>query len=1040
VDPTARREHRAAASKIRRIRDWRLGTYFLLLVGLFVAAATSAALYVHVQTERDSRRAAEADARFAADVAAGELGDQIRVLETTVAQLAGNPQIGQAFGGRDACPLTFAGSGGRDRSRLDVVRADGAVVCSSRARTGAGALRYTGTDWAQQALTRPVLVAPTADPATGAQIALSAAPIPEGRGFVAGFLDLEAVGPELAAMYGGVDPIELLITSSDGETVLSRSIDPGRWAGASIADSSFVRAEGSTERQDLDGTTRLYAESAVEGVGWRLFAGTDKDAALATGGRLERRQLAIISAGLAAFLLAAWLLHRNLVVPIGRLSEGVRSTRASGEPLSVPAHGPAQLRALGDDVSGLVSAVSRELLDRRRAEAGARALLEAALDAVVAIDEHGRIQEFNPAAEAMFGYRRADVLSRQIAEVLIPASLRDVHHRGIARFLETGEGDVIGKRTELSAVRADGTEIPVEVSITEVPQGAPAKFTWFIRDLSEQKQSASELRAYAEQLRGLIESAPDGILMIDGDGRIELVNRQAEAMFGYAAEELIGQKVELLVPESPRTRHEQHRGGYGAHPRLRPMGADLDLRARRKDGSEFPVEIRLAPIASNGDRHVLSLISDVTEVRRKEVQLRTYAERLTTLSEIQHAILTAKSAEEIATAAVSRLRAGLGVARATVTLLEPGTEEYVVFAFDSDQEPAVDLRGIRGPASLLGDLDALRRGEIHVTESLASIQDPPPNVDMLLEAGLQSAVSIPLVVDGELLGTINLLERQVNPDFPGELIEIAREIADELALALSQGRLRDQLSRYAEELEERVVERTAELEAANDELESFSYSVSHDLRAPLRAIHGFSQILEDEHGDALPEEGRRYLKLVSENAQNLGKLIDGLLDFSRLGRQALSLQPVDLGRLVREVVHELTPERDGRSIGLEIETLPTIDCDRLLMRQVFTNLLSNALKFTRDRETARIEVGAFDEDGQYVVFVRDNGVGFDMRHASKLFGVFQRLHRAEEFEGTGLGLALVGRIVHQHGGRIWAEGQPGEGACFYFTVDAKEPM
>jgi light-regulated signal transduction histidine kinase (bacteriophytochrome) len=351
-----------------------------------------------------------------------------------------------------------------------------------------------------------------------------------------------------------------------------------------------------------------------------------------------------------------------------------------------------------------------------------------------------------------------------------------------------------------------------------------------------------------------------------------------------------------------------------------------------------------------------------------------------------------------------------------------------------------DHLGFRGPARLLGNRSSLLRGEIHVTEDLRAIPDPTSRVQGLIAEGIRSAASIPLVAEGELLGTINLFRRSPDSDFSHDLLETAREVADELALALSQGRLRDRLARHAEELEERVVERTAELEAANRELEAFSYSVSHDLRAPLRAIDGFSRILEDEHGAALPEDGRRYLRLVSENAQNLGKLIDGLLDFSRLGRQALSRQPVDLGALVQDVLADLAPEREGRSTDVTVQPLPTVSCDRLLVKQVFANLLSNALKFTRDRETAHIVVGSFEEHGEQVVFVRDNGVGFDMRHANKLFGVFQRLHRAEEYEGTGLGLALVGRIVVQHGGRIWAEGAPGEGACFSFTLEAQEPM
>jgi PAS domain S-box-containing protein len=1030
------KEHSPGATGLR-LRGWRLGSYFLLLVGLFVAAAAAATIFVHVQTERDDRRAAEDDARFAADTAARQLGDQVRLIQATVAQLASNPGVTRSFTEAEECSLTFGGLGGQDGSHLDIVRANGTVTCSSRAKNGDEPVRYAGADWARSALAGPTFLAPAVDPGTGAHVAIVTAPIPGAAGFVAAFVDLAAIGPALGALYGGANEREFLVVGGDGRTVVARSIDPGRWVGTSIQGTPFEDDKG-TERRDLDGTSRLYAESSIEGLGWTLLVGEDKEAALAAGDRLERRQLAVILAGLGAVLLAAWLLYRYLVVPMGRLSDSVRAMKATGMPVATEISGPAELRGLGEDVGELVTAVNRELVERQRAEAEGRAVLDAALDAVVMIDERGRILEFNRAAEAMFGHERADLLGSQMAEVLVPPSLRAEHYRGLEHYLETGEGKVIGRRVELTALRANGNEFPVELAISRVPGDGPAVFTGFIRDLTEQKRSERELSAYAEQLRGLIESAPDGILMVDAEGRIELVNRQAEVMFGYSAEELLGHTVELLVPEPLRGRHVQHRSGFLAHPRLRPMGAELDLRARRKDGTEFPVEIRLAPVSANGETHVLSLISDVTNLRESEEKLRIYSERLTTLSEIQHAILTARSVDEIAGAAVTRLREALGVARTTVTLIDPEADEYVIFAFDSDEDVGRDVRGLRGPARLLGDRESLLRGEIHLTD-LADIADPP-SVRALQAAGLRYAASIPLVADGELLGTINLFRREPQTQFPLDLLEIAREVADELALALNQGRLRERLARHAEELEERVAARTAQLEAANSELEAFSYSVSHDLRAPLRAIDGFSRILEEEHGRALPDEGLRYLRLVSENAQNLGRLIDGLLDFSRLGRQAISRQPVDLERLAREVISDLTPEREARSVDITVESLPTVVCDRLLMKQVFTNLLSNALKFTRETETARIEIGSRVENGEQIVFVRDNGVGFDMRHANKLFGVFQRLHRAEEYEGTGLGLALVSRIVVQHGGRIWAEGEPGEGACFYFTLHAKEPM
>ena len=224
------------------------------------------------------------------------------------------------------------------------------------------------------------------------------------------------------------------------------------------------------------------------------------------------------------------------------------------------------------------------------------------------------------------------------------------------------------------------------------------------------------------------------------------------------------------------------------------------------------------------------------------------------------------------------------------------------------------------------------------------------------------------------------------------------------------------------------------LEAANMELESFSYSISHDLRAPLRAINGFSRILEDEIENGEPENRQRYLALIRENAQQMGVLIDDLLSFSRLGRQAINLAAVSTRELVSQVLYTLDPELQGRNVVLSIADLPDCVCDAALVKQVWMNLLSNAVKFTRQREDARIEIDFELREGELVYIVRDNGTGFDMKYADKLFGVFQRLHRAEEFEGTGVGLAIVHRIVTRHGGRVWAESVPGEGSTFYFSL------
>jgi PAS domain S-box-containing protein len=249
------------------------------------------------------------------------------------------------------------------------------------------------------------------------------------------------------------------------------------------------------------------------------------------------------------------------------------------------------------------------------------------------------------------------------------------------------------------------------------------------------------------------------------------------------------------------------------------------------------------------------------------------------------------------------------------------------------------------------------------------------------------------------------------------------------------------LKNLNEELEIRVKDRTAELEAANKELEAFTYSVSHDLRAPLRRIDGFSKLVVDEASSAaLSDEARRFISYIRQGAKEMGMLVDDLLNLSRVARKELQFQVTGLGSLVGSVVDDLKRDVTEREIEWVIHPLPFVDCDPMLMRQVFVNLLSNAVKYSRPRSAAVIEVGAEDQNGEQVIYVKDNGVGFSMKYVDKLFGVFQRLHRPEDFEGTGVGLATVQRIIHKHGGRVWAQAELDKGATFYFTLQSRSNL
>lgn len=498
----------------------------------------------------------------------------------------------------------------------------------------------------------------------------------------------------------------------------------------------------------------------------------------------------------------------------------------------------------------------------------------------------------------------------------------------------------------------------------------------FLRDLLSSDNSIS---------RALLEAAPDAMVIVDQQGKIVLANAQTEKLFGFTPKELQGQPVEVLMPEGFRAKHSGHRDEYFQAPHARGMGVGLDLSGRRKDGSEFPAEISLSPLQTEEGILVTSAIRDISKRRQAEAALKESEARLNLA--LESAQMGAWDLNIVTDTAQRSLRHDQIFGYST---LQPrwGAQIFASHVFPEDRELAMARIA-----------EAYRTGQFSMQ---CRIVWPDNSIHWIDAQG------------------------RVYRNDRGEPVRMRGVVAD----ITSRKQIEDALERHRSEL----ARSNAELAAANEEMESFTYSVSHDLRAPLRHIDGFSRILLEEHKSQLDSKGQHYLQRVADGAQQMGRLVDDLLNLSRVGRREIQLQPANLSAIVEAVSVELADLRRGRVIEWKIAPVPVVECDPGLLKLVFTNLLANALKFSAPRERAIIEVGCAEEEGELVFFVRDNGVGFDPKYADKLFGIFQRLHRQEDFEGTGIGLATVQQIIHKHGGRIWAESERDRGATFFFAM------
>ncbi|MCP4898128.1 MAG: PAS domain S-box protein [bacterium] len=651
-------------------------------------------------------------------------------------------------------------------------------------------------------------------------------------------------------------------------------------------------------------------------------------------------------------------------------------------------------------------------------------------DAAFWMDRDGRFVYINRAACSSLGYTEEELLDLSVFDVdpdFQPGQWEK-------HWQELGEQKTM--IFESRHLTCDGSVIPVEITANMVDFEGRLYNCAFARNISERHRAREALRQSEERFRGIFENAVMGIYRTTKNGRITMANPALARMLGYdSPDELMMRNLEIegFAENSSRAnftnRLERHN---------RIVGHESAW--ERKDGSTLHVS-ESARVALDDEGEVLyydGTVEDITDRKQAEEELRTRERFLACLSDVSQHLMSTEDPFKALPQVLHALGITAEISRTYIFQNEIIDEDQLACTLIEEWCcPPLQSRTGNGRfrklpyyANGLGRwAEVLGSGDL-ISGAMSSF--PDDEQQRLSGHGIKSLLLIPLFVEGNWFGYIGFDDCEKVREWMAVEIDLLQVAAAELSASIENYHLFMRLTEHTRTLEERVETRTSELSNVNRELEAFSYSVSHDLRAPLRSIDGFSQALIEDYGETVDERAHDYLTRIRAAAQRMGHLIEDLLRLSRLSRKEMSPQLVNLSEISRDVVANLNDQHPMRTVEVIIAEGLETEADPNLLRIVLENLIGNAWKFTAERENARIVIGS-QNSSSGVFFVRDNGAGFDMNYSNKLFGAFQRLHAAHEFEGTGIGLATVQRIIHRHGGKVWAEGQVDQGATFFFT-------